>query len=1167
MSDSQPAARPYMRTPVISPDGGRIAFVYAGDIWVVDAHGGDAERLTAHPAGHLAPRWSPDGERIAFTSGRTGTGDLYVLPLRGGEVRRVTYHDSVSTMEAWSHDGAQLFFSSYRGQQSSAIYRVDAAGGTPVPWASQPYESLMHLSVAPDGQRLAFNLVRDPWWRRGPNPYGGSEVWVASNAPDASDFQRLCADYIGMNRWPVWSPDGAGLYLVSDRDGAENLYYQPLDSGAVRQITHFHEGRLLWPSISADGRTVVFERDFGPWRMDVASGDCTPISVRLRPDTKLTPVRVYGYTRELSELALAPDGKKVAFVARGEIFADFADKETDKERRQGPSFRVTSTSFREHDIFWAPDSRRLAFISDRHGDGEVYLYDFVSRSETRLTADVTGTSAPRFNPQFSPDGRWIAYARGDEEIRLLEVATRNDRSFARAAFTYGTHFAWSPDSHWLVYIAQDERLFSNLYIQQIDSTEARQITFLSNLAAYHPIWAPNGLFIVFTTAQYRAESQIARVDLHPQPPQFREEEFEKLFGHDERAAPREETQPSQEQGMAVDPPEAEGENEDEAPATEEPAPPTKPLAPDFEGIERRLRFLTQTQLDAAAHCISPDSRDLIFNATVAGKTNLWSLPLDEPREDQPPRQLTAGSSVKSAAQFAPDGKSFYFLDGGQIAIRKFPGGDQSTLGVYAEVVVDFNQEKRQMFEECWRLLRDHFYDPTFRGLDWSAARAQFAPLAAGAQTSGDLVVVLNLMVGELRASHLGAFPGGGASQDGYIGLLFDPVAQATEGRLRVAGVVPDSPAALAGLKPGDELLAVNGVTLGPGINLDALLQRTVGRRVRLTIAESTKGTKDTNGSEHEEQASNLKPQASGSAKDTNGSEHEEQASNLKPQASGSKPQASSLKPQASSREVAVRPVSAGMYSGLRYRAWVYANEAYVHRVSGGRLGYVHIRAMSYDAYQQFLADLDAEAHGKAGVVIDVRFNGGGHIATFILDVLARRSVLLTGFRNRPSADAAHISGNRVLNKPTVLVINEHSSSNTEMLTESYRRMGLGTVVGRPTAGAVIWTFEYTLLDGTRFRLPRFKVATPEGEDLEGTGRPPDVDVALPLGAAAHGRDPQLDTAVATLLAQIDQRSKKAEGKRKKAEGRSKKAADKAKKEAEPTASEEKKGKKEGKKKK
>ncbi len=268
----------------------------------------------------------------------------------------------------------------------------------------------------------------------------------------------------------------------------------------------------------------------------------------------------------------------------------------------------------------------------------------------------------------------------------------------------------------------------------------------------------------------------------------------------------------------------------------------------FEGIERRLRFLTPTQMDADAMCIGPDSRDLLFGAAVAGKYNLWSMPLDEPRADQPPRQLTAGPSRKWAAQLAPDSKSFFYLDGGQIIIRKFPTGDQTQLSVSADVVVDFNQEKLQVFAEAWRLLRDHFYDPTFRGLDWQIAHDQFMPLVAGAQTYSDLLNILNMLVGELRASHLGASPPwSGAVQDGYTGLLFERAEQAATGRLRVAAIVPDSPAALAsgngGIHVGDELVAVDGTPVGPGGNLDILLQRTIGRRVTLRIASGAKTTR------------------------------------------------------------------------------------------------------------------------------------------------------------------------------------------------------------------------------------------------------------------------------------------------------------------------------------
>ncbi|HEU5103085.1 MAG TPA: S41 family peptidase [Roseiflexaceae bacterium] len=1104
MSNTQGSARPYFRTPTISPDGAQVAFVYAGDIWLASIEGGDAERLTANPAGHSSPRWSPDGSQIAFSSSRTGQGDIYVLPLSGGDLRRVTYHDIASVVEDWSPDGDYIFFSSGRDQQGSAIYRVAAEGGTPIPWISQPYENLNSLAVAPDGQALAFNNSRDRWWRRGPNPYGGADIWLVGSAAGALDFRKV-SDYTGMNRWPLWAPDGAGLYFISDRDGMENLWFQPLEAGAARQLTDFGEGRMLWPAISRDGRTIVFERDFGIWRMDLDSGAIAPLTIRVRPDTKFTPVRVVTYSRELTELELSPDGKKVAFVARGEIFADFADKETDKEQRQGPSFRVTNTHFRESNLVWSPDSRKLAYTSDRHGDEELFLYDFATQAETRLVDNAQRAPGRTANPRYSPDGKWIAYALGDDQIRLLDAETHADRPFVSANFTYGASFAWSPDSQWIVFIAQDERFFSNLYVQRLDEDRPRQITFLSNLQAHGPLWAPNGRFIVFTTSQYRAESQIARVDLRPQSPQFREAEFEKLFetkgtGNRSQATEKvtERTQDvsdsanqSQKHAESSPPSDQPEEKPIDQEATEQiPTPNPQLPTPNpeivFDGIERRLRFLTPTQMDAGGQCISPDSRDLIFSASVAGKSNLWTMPLDEPRQDQPPRQLTSGPSGKGAAQFAPDGKSFYFLESGQIMIRKFPSGDQIQLPVSADVTIDFNQEKRQIFHECWRMLRDRFYDPTFRGLDWSAARDQFAPLADGAQTPSELYQIINLMVGELRASHLGAGGGYWSIQHGYTGLLFDPVEQATTGRLKIAAIIPDSPAALAGdgtpIQVGDELLAVDAVELSPKINLDSLLQRTIGRRVRLRIA------------------SNSPSQASIDAEQS--------------------PSPNQHSPSAN-REVAIRPISADQYDDLRYRDWVYTNEAYVHRVSGGRLGYVHIREMSYRAYQQFLADLDTETHGKQGVVLDVRFNSGGHTATFILDVLARQSVLLSAFRDRPSTDAGHLAGNRVLNKPTVLVINERCFSNTEMFTEGYRRLRLGKVVGRPTGGAVIWTFGMRLLDGTYFSVPRFKVATPEGEDLEGTGRAVDLDVPLPLGATVRGSDPQLDTAVSTLLAQID----------------------------------------------
>lgn len=459
----------------------------------------------------------------------------------------------------------------------------------------------------------------------------------------------------------------------------------------------------------------------------------------------MTPVRVQTYTRDAGELALSPDGKKIAFTVRGKIFADFADKETDRDQRQGPAYRVSQTAFRDSDIAWSPDSRCLVYVSDRHGDEEVYRYDFSTRSETRLTYGKKRKSAPC----FSPDGRWIAYASGDDEIRLIDVASGADRPFVRAQFVFGASFAWSPDSRWLAFCAQDERFFSNLYVQHIEEEHAHQISFLSNLQAAGPLWSPDGRFIIFTTGQYRAELQIARIDLQPQPPVFREAEFERLFEAykgDHRGASTAgrplapgptythhadtDREPRPVDVPVIEPDDAADHTpvQHNAPSRPSRRASSPEVAIVFDGIERRLRLLTPPQMDAIALCISPDGRDLVCSATIAGRQDLWTLPLDKSRVDQGPRRLTSTSGAKSHAWFTSDGKYLYFLDGGTIAVRKFPKGEQTTLSISAEVVVDFAQEKRQIFEECWRLLRDCFYDERFRGIDWEATHERYAPL-------------------------------------------------------------------------------------------------------------------------------------------------------------------------------------------------------------------------------------------------------------------------------------------------------------------------------------------------------------------------------------------------------------------------------------------------------
>ncbi|NJN67167.1 MAG: hypothetical protein HC884_10875 [Chloroflexaceae bacterium] len=795
---------PYFRTPALSPDGQSLVFIYAHDIWQVSITGGTAERLPIHYVQHSVPRFSPDGTLLAFTSYRTGSGDIYVFPVSGGEVRQLTCHSGFCSVEDWSADGKHLYFTTGREQLGGEeIYSVSLTGGTPALILAEPHETLEHVSASPDGRTLAFNTTHNSWWRLGPNPFAPCYIWLMdigksgglSRASFPGEENQHPASPHGSSpetpppfvaspwkpdpvpfstgRWPIWAPDGSGVYFVSDRSGTENIWFQSPGSQEARQVTHFSDGRVLWPAIARNVRTIVFERAWQIWHLDLASGEAAPIPIRVRADTRMTPVRTESWSRHFSELCLSPDGKKIAFVARGQVFADFSDKETDKDLRQGPAFRLTNLTARHSDVTWTPDSNRLVYVSDRHGEDELFCYDFRTRTETRMTHQP----APKGLPCCSPDGTWVAYFDGFETISLLNLQTGETRPFVQGNFQASRGLAWSPDSRWLAYLSHDSRFFCNAYVQRLDETESHQITFLSNFMGYGLMWSPDGRFLIFTSGQYRLESQIVRVDLTLPRLFFREDEFEKLFGDEpkekNRETPAEEEQPARK-------PEPDGQDQPEEPEPHgqkaaEPEPPEEPLPlpdeeepePDpspapappaeaqqeasqeptekkpepvdivFEGIERRLSFLTPIQMDAKSQAISHDSRDLLFLAEVAGKVNIWTLPMDEPRRGHPPQQITADSSGKRCLQFVPNDKHFFYLEDGQITIRKFPSGrDPLILYTRGEVTVDFEQEKVQVFGEAWRLLRDMFYDPTFRGQDWNAIRERFAPLAAGCALQG-----------------------------------------------------------------------------------------------------------------------------------------------------------------------------------------------------------------------------------------------------------------------------------------------------------------------------------------------------------------------------------------------------------------------------------------------
>jgi Tol biopolymer transport system component len=1057
-----PAPLPSYAEPSLSPDAQEIAFVSGGDVWTVPAAGGEARLLVSHPATESRPMYSPDGRRLAFVSTRTGGGDIYVLSFDSGDLRRITFDDQLDQLDGWSRDGHWLYFSSTSRDISGMndVFRVSAEGGTPMPVAADLYVNEFFSAPSPDGATLAISalgIASGQWWRRGRSHIDQSEIWLVRGAPGQPRYQRF-SDGVGKELWPMWSPDGATLYTVSDRSGAPNLWARSVSGGEPRQLTRFTGGRLLWPAIARDGRRIVFERDFRIWSLDTATGEARVLEITRRGAPAGPSVDRLVMNSGFLEMALSPDGKKVAFVAHGEVFAAGS-------RDGGDAARVTTTPAAESQVVWAPDSRRIAYVSLRDGTPNVFLYDFATRAETRLTRGGEGSHSPR----FSPDGRRLAYVRGARELRVMELdGGRGDRVLATGLLetvplTSDRPFVWSPDGRWIAYAAAGERLFRNVHVVPTAGGESRPVSFLANTNGNTLSWSPDGSFLLFETGQRTESAQLARVDLIPRTPRFREDQFRDLF---QQEAPRAPGTPSRPDSTRAPRPESPVTTDSASGDSARARPDPKHVHVDFTDIRRRLSALP-VGVDVDYQAISPDGKWVLLIASNANRQNLYLWPLDELARDEPVlRQLTSTAGNKGDAYWTPDSKEVFYLDGGRINSIAIDGGQPRPLAVNAEMEVDFAREKLAVFEQAWTYLRDHFFDPRFHGVDWDAVHARYAPQVAGTRTPDEMRRVLLLMVGELDASHLGvsAPPGGATPSTGRLGLRWDPAEYERSGRLRVAEVIPLGPAAVAGgIAPGDYLLAVDGTPIGPHTNVDELLAFRIGRRVALRVSSS---------------------------------------------------------PGGAGREVAVRPVNAATEKALLYRDWVERNRAYVERVSGGRLGYVHMFDMSEASLQQLYVDLDAQNQARDGVVIDVRNNNGGFVNVYATDVFARRPYLVMTPRGYPAAPARAQLGQRALERPTVLVVNRHSLSDAEDFTEGYRALGLGKVVGEPTAGWIVFTWNVPLVDGSIVRLPRSRITTASGETMEHSPRPVDVAVDRPVGESYAGRDSQLDAAVRQLLSQL-----------------------------------------------
>ncbi len=1017
------AAAPPMSEPSLSPNHLEIAFVSGGDIWTVPSSGGEARLLVSNPATESRPLYSPDGNSLAFVSTRTGNGDIYVLQLKTGVLKRITFDDTRAALDAWSADSQFLYFSSNRGDIGGMndLYKVPVAGGTPVVVAGERYVDESQAAPNPADGSVAFvngNMAVTQWWRKGHAHIDETRIAIASGAE-----RKTILENQARNLWPMWSANGRQLFFISDKSGVENVWALAAASGMARQVTHFTDGRLVWPGISADGKTIVFERAFRIWKLDPASGQAVEVEIALRGVPAGPSTTHISAVNDFRGLDLSADGKKIAFITHGEVFAASA-------KDGGTATRLTRTASSESDAAWSPDGNQLVYASDRNGGGQLFLYDIGAEHETQLTSNALKDE----KPQWSPDGKQIAWIRDGREIHVMTIADKVTRVIAshkyRTLSDAQRPLSWSPDGQWIAFFSVDSRGYANVSVAPSAGGPARPISFLANSNAGGISWSPDSTYLLFESGQRTEQRSISRIDLIPRTPKFHEDQFRELFKAD-------------------------------APAPK-PGPAPKTIAPVqivFEGIRSRLTRL-QLGLDANDQAISPDGKTLLFVASTGGQENLYTYSLDElATTPAVPRQLTSTAGRKSRAQFSPDGKEVFYLENGRINVIPVDTRVAKPLAVTAEVDVDFDLEKKEVFTQAWSILNEVYYDPKFHGADWGAMREKYAPAIEASRTPDEVRRVISLMIGEMNSSHSGISGGPAAVRSpatGRLGMTVDPA----DGTIR--DVTPLGPADVAGIKAGEKLLSIDGMDFKAATNIDELLQYKIGRRTVVTTSANT--------------------------------------------------------------GLALLPVNTATEKRLLYREWVEGRRAYVDKISGGRLGYVHMLDMSAGSLDQLYLDLEAENPSREGVVIDIRNNTGGFVNAYALDVFARRPYLSMTERDHPTTPARVALGQRSLELPTVLVVNQNSLSDAEDFTEGYRTLKLGKVIGVPTAGWIIYTGGETLIDGSALRTPTVKITANDGTDMELHPRPVDVEVSSPVGEGLAGHDAQLDAAVKTLLGEITHKS-------------------------------------------
>ncbi|HEY1749838.1 MAG TPA: S41 family peptidase [Caulobacteraceae bacterium] len=1067
-------------------------FVADGNVWSVAKSGGTAVRLTSAQGQDMFPRVSPDGRWIAYTEASKAGTDVWVIPAAGGAARRLTYrptteagtggrHGPDNMVVTWTPDSQSVVYLSKGDQWNSWLqymYKVPVAGGLPTP---MPIDSAVGLATfAPDGHTIAYNRIFRNFrtWKR---YNGGLGQQVFTYDFDTHQLAQL-TNWSGTNTSPMWY--GRKIYYLSDQDAHRraNIWVLDLDTKQAREVTHFTDYDIDFPALGGDA--ISFQQGGKLYVLDLPSEQLREVPVSVPDDNPRTRPHVAEVKDQIRDVdpaqvvdyALAPNGKRTLFSARGDIFS--------VPTENGATRDLTDTQGTDEDHpAWSPDGRWIAYTTDAGGAQQVAVRPAEGGPERRLTSFAEGYL---YGPTFSPDGHMLTFSDGAHRLWVVSVDGGAPRQVAQDKDNEIHDQSFSPDGRWLAFSMTAFGRRRDLYLYDIGAAKLTRLGDGSNIDG-GPVWSPNGKYLYFTSNRH--ENTV---------PSDVEFDFAILKSAGVYAIPlaRDTASPvaprsdEADTGPAKDDGKADGKKDDDAKTTKEDAKPGKKSPPERPGAIAPIRVdLDGMMARAVALPIDPaniaqlDARDdrlyyltqpvqLIEGALKGEKSALHVYDL-KTRKDQVVSEDVDSYSLSQDGEkvLIKHDSDYTVLDAKANATKDEDEVKKLDLA-HLRMVVDPVQEWAEMYDNAWRLERDLFYSPVMNGVDWKTVHDSYARLVPLAGSREDLNYLIGQMIGEISNSH--TYVGGG--DDGDTGpavhaalLGVDWALDPASGRYRVAVIYPGdntrddyrSPLAQPGLdvKAGDYVLAINGVDLRAPTPPDSLLQLADSNTtVDLTVADTPTGP---------------------------------------------------------TRHVVVKPVKAEL--SLREAAWIEHNRETVDKLSGGKIGYVYMSDMDQLGLQQFVRQFYAQLD-KQAMIVDDRWNGGGFIAPFALERLRR--VLAAMGTNRERGVATEPA--EVLNGPKVTLLNHWSASDGDIFPYLFRQYGLGQLIGTRSWGGVRGIRgNWRLMDGGYITIPEGAEYGLDSQwSVENHGVDPDIDIENMPADLLAGHDMQLETAVSVLMKQL-----------------------------------------------